>query len=80
MTNLRGGSALIALGILAMGAVTFDAVPVWLAYPSWIVTGFGMGLIYPTLSVLTLEISQPGEQGLTSSARLRAGDFNPSLR
>ncbi len=73
MTNLRGGSALIALGILAMGAVTFDAVPVWLAYPSWIVTGFGMGLIYPTLSVLTLEISRPGEQGMNTSA-LQVGE------
>ncbi|MFI6597957.1 MFS transporter [Nonomuraea sp. NPDC050536] len=73
MTNLRGGSALIALGILAMGLVTFAAVPVWLAYPSWIVTGFGMGLVYPTLSVLTLELSQPGEQGVNTSA-LQVGE------
>jgi len=27
-----------------------------------------MGLVYPTLSVLTLELSSPGEQGTNSSA------------
>ncbi|NUR89623.1 MAG: MFS transporter [Nonomuraea sp.] len=73
MVALRGGSVLISLGILTMGAVTFAAVPVWLAYPSWLVTGFGMGLIYPTLSVLTLELSRPGEQGENSSA-LQVGE------
>jgi MFS family permease len=73
MTNLMLGSAMIALGILLMGAVTFAAVPVALAYPSWIVTGFGMGLVYPTLSVLTLEVSAPGEQGENSSA-LQVGE------
>ncbi|RBQ20008.1 MFS transporter [Spongiactinospora rosea] len=73
-TNLLGGSAAIALGILLMGLVTFDAVPLALAYPSWIVAGFGMGLVYPTLSVLTLELSAPGEQGVNSSA-LQVGDM-----
>ncbi|WP_233507455.1 MFS transporter [Spongiactinospora gelatinilytica] len=73
-TNLLGGSAAIALGILLMGLVTFDAVPVALAYPSWIVAGFGMGLVYPTLSVRTLELSAPGEQGVNSSA-LQVGEM-----
>ncbi|MEV4888333.1 MFS transporter [Nonomuraea sp. NPDC055795] len=73
MTNLRGGTALIALGILLMGAVTFEPVPIWLAYPSWIIAGFGMGLVYPTLSVLTLELSSPGEQGANSSS-LQVGE------
>ncbi|MBE1563005.1 MFS transporter [Nonomuraea africana] len=72
-TNLFGGSAAIALGILFMGAVTFESVPVALAYPAWIVTGFGMGLVYPTLSVLTLELSSPGEEGVNSSA-LQVGE------
>lgn len=73
MANLRGGAALIVLGLLLMGAVAFDGVPVALAYPSWIVAGFGMGLVYPTLSVLTLELSAPGEQGVNSSA-LQVGE------
>lgn len=73
ITNLRLGSAMLAAGVLLMGAVTFAAVPVALAYPSWIVAGFGMGLIYPTLSVLTLELSEPGEEGVNSSA-LQVGE------
>ncbi len=64
---------MLAAGVLLMGAVTFAAVPVALAYPSWIVAGFGMGLIYPTLSVLTLELSEPGEEGVNSSA-LQVGE------
>jgi MFS family permease len=73
ITNLRLGAAMLAAGVLLMGAVTFAAVPVALAYPSWIVAGFGMGLIYPTLSVLTLELSEPGEEGANSSA-LQVGE------
>ncbi len=73
ITNLRLGSVMLAVGILLMGVVTFAAVPVALAYPSWIVAGFGMGLIYPTLSVLTLELSDPGEEGVNSSA-LQVGE------
>lgn len=72
-TNLWLGSATIALGILLMGGLAFAVVPVALAYPAWIVTGFGMGLVYPTLSVLTLELSAPGEEGVNSSA-LQVGE------
>ncbi|MFC6087495.1 MFS transporter [Sphaerisporangium aureirubrum] len=73
-TNLLAGTGAIGLGILLMSAVTLDAVPVAVAYPSWIVAGFGMGLVYPTLSVLTLELSGPGEQGANSSA-LQVGEM-----
>ncbi|MFD1540809.1 MFS transporter [Nonomuraea guangzhouensis] len=72
-TNLRLGSAMMALGILVTGTVAFTSVPVALAYPGWIITGFGIGLVYPTLSVLTLELSAPGEQGENSSA-LQVGE------
>ncbi|MFD2349217.1 hypothetical protein ACFSTC_07240 [Nonomuraea ferruginea] len=48
--------------------MTFPGVPLELAYPAWIAAGFGMGLIYPTLSVLTLELSAPGEAGENSGA------------
>ena len=34
----------------------------------WASAGLGMGLAYPTLSVLTLELSAPSEQGTNSSA------------
>jgi dipeptide/tripeptide permease len=73
-TNLLAGTGAIGLGILLMSAVTLEAVPVAIADPSWIVAGFGMGLVYPTLSVLTLELSHPGEQGVNSSS-LQVGEM-----
>ncbi|MGI5273851.1 MFS transporter [Nonomuraea sp. CA-218870] len=72
-TNLWLGSAALSAGILAMGAVAIPGVPLALAYPAWIAAGFGMGLIYPTLSVLTLELSAPAEQG-ENSAALQLGE------
>ena len=73
-TNLRVGTAAITAGLLLMGSVAFEGVPVAIAYPAWVVGGFGIGLVYPTLSVLTLEISRPGEQGVNSSA-LQLGEM-----
>jgi MFS family permease len=75
---LRLGMSLILLGILLLGAVT--ALLQWHSSPwgatlmifgallSWIITGAGMGLTYPSLSVLTLSLSAPSEQGNNSSA------------
>ncbi|GII92259.1 MFS transporter [Sinosporangium siamense] len=70
---LRGGSALIAVSIALIGLVVFDGMPVAVAYAAWVIGGFGMGLVYPTLSVLVLELSRPGEQGHNSSA-LQVGE------
>lgn len=73
-TNLRTGTVAITVGLLMMGSVAFDTVPVAVAYPAWLVAGFGIGLVYPTLAVLTLEISRPGEQGANSAA-LQLGEM-----
>ncbi|WP_254909762.1 hypothetical protein [Micromonospora sp. NBS 11-29] len=48
-------------------------MPVAPAVLAWAVAGLGMGLLYPSLSVLTLELSDPAEQGRNSSA-LQLGD------
>lgn len=71
--NLRGGMICIVLGLAGMATVTFPVVPLAVAYPAWMIGGLGMGLIYPTLSVLTLELSEPGEQGANSGA-LQVGE------
>ncbi len=72
------GTSLILLGILLLGGVT--ALLKWYSLPwgltvmicgallSWIITGAGMGLTYPSLSVLTLSLSSPSEQGNNASA------------
>jgi MFS family permease len=67
-TILRGGAALVAVGVLAAGATVLPAVPVLVGVLGWGAAGLGMGLVYPTLSVLTLELSAPGEQGAASSS------------
>jgi hypothetical protein len=45
----------------------------WVLVAGWALAGFGIGLSFPMLSVLTLSLSAPGEQGGNSSA-LQLGD------
>ena len=65
---LSGGMMAIVAGILAILALLWPAVPLVLGVLGWIGAGLGMGVVYPTLSVLTLELSAPSEQGSNSSA------------
>jgi MFS family permease len=70
---LRIGSVLVATGLALMGLTVFDVVPVAGAFAGEIVLGLGMGIVYPTLSVLILELSRPGEEG-ENSASLGVGE------
>ncbi len=65
---LSGGMMAIVAGILAILALLWPAVPLALGVLGWIGAGLGMGVVYPTLSVLTLQLSAPSEQGSNSSA------------
>lgn len=69
----RVGMLFIALGIGIVASAVWHSVPVLVGVLAWGVAGLGMGLVFPTLSVLTLELSAPGEQGRNSSA-LQLGD------
>ena len=64
---------LVATGLALMGLTVFAAVPVAGAFLGEIVLGLGMGIVYPTLSVLVLELSRPGEEG-ENSASLGVGE------
>jgi MFS family permease len=66
--GLVSGLALVGVGIAAMGLVLASGVPGWLAVIAWSVTGFGIGLSFPMLSVLTLSLSTPADQGRNASA------------
>jgi MFS family permease len=77
-TFLRVGTALIAAGIAITGLTVFGGVPVLVAFGGWLVAGLGIGLVYPTLSVLVLELSAPGEQG-RNSASLSIGESAYSI-
>jgi MFS family permease len=70
---LRTGLLLIAGGIGFVALIVSRSVPVGVGVFGWAGVGLGMGLVYPTLSVLTLELSAPEEQGRNSSA-LQLGD------
>ncbi|MCO1655941.1 MFS transporter [Pseudonocardia humida] len=72
-TMLRGGTAAIAVGVLLTGSALVPVVPLAVAVLGWLVAGLGMGMAYPTLSVLLLELSAPAEQG-TNSASLQIAD------
>lgn len=63
---LRSGSVLIAVGLALMGLTVFAVVPVATAFLGEMALGLGMGIVYPTLSVLILELSPPGEEGRTA--------------
>ncbi|MFF3442935.1 MFS transporter [Streptosporangium sp. NPDC002721] len=65
---LRSGSVLIAVGLALMGLTVFGAVPVATAFVGEMALGLGMGIVYPTLSVLILELSPSGEEGENSAS------------
>ncbi|MBB4916645.1 MFS transporter [Streptosporangium saharense] len=65
---LRAGPAMIALGIALMALTVFPEVPVALAVVGETIVGLGIGSVYPTLSVLVLELSKPGEEGENSAS------------
>lgn len=65
---LRAGLTLLTLGIAMASATVWASVPFFTVYLSWVVAGLGIGIAYPTMSVLTLELSAPDEQGRNTSA------------
>jgi MFS family permease len=62
------GCLLVAGGIVGIAAVTFAAVPVYVAAIAWVVAGTGMGLAMTSVSVLMLSLSPPADQGANSAA------------
>ncbi|WP_201761721.1 MULTISPECIES: MFS transporter [unclassified Nonomuraea] len=68
MTAIRGGAAMIALGISLVTLVLIDSVPIAVAYVAMAVAGLGIGALHPTVSVLVLEMSRKGEEGQNSAA------------
>jgi len=65
---LRIGMSMIVIGIGGVACAVSPSVPVSMGIVGWIAAGFGMGLLFPTLSVLILELSLPNRQGVNSSA------------
>lgn len=65
---LRLGTSALLAGVVLTASAAWQAVPVGVAVAGWVVAGLGMGLLSASLSVLTLSMSAPGQQGANSSA------------
>ncbi|WP_433430947.1 MFS transporter [Nonomuraea sp. CA-141351] len=68
LVAIRGGAAMIAIGIALVMLVLVDSLPVAVAYPAMAIAGLGIGALHPTVSVLVLEMSKEGEEGQNSAA------------
>ncbi|MBF8190628.1 MFS transporter [Nonomuraea sp. K274] len=68
LAAIRGGAAMIAVGISMVTLVLIDSMPIAIAYAGMAVSGLGMGILHPTVSVLVLEMSKTGEEGRNSAA------------
>lgn len=65
---LRIGMAMLAAGVAVTALAVLPAVPVALAMVGWVVAGLGMGTVFPSLSVLVLQLSPESRQGVNASA------------
>jgi hypothetical protein len=66
--RVRLGAALVAAGIAGFATLALPGVPLALPVLAWGIAGLGIGLAFPTLSVLALAYAPTGEEGRTSSA------------
>ncbi|GAA0431618.1 MFS transporter [Streptomyces luteireticuli] len=62
------GLVLMAVSIAVVPLVLLDGAPVWLVAASWVVAGYGIGLNVSSSTVLALELSPAGEEGVSSAA------------
>lgn len=70
---LRRGFLLLGTGIGLSALVLIPTAPVLVAMVGWVVAGAGMGLVSPTLSVVTLALASPNAHGQAgASLRLSA--------
>jgi MFS family permease len=70
--RLRTGLAMMSGGTLIVTLTLLPALPtamaVAVAVAGWLTAGTGIGLVFPTLSVLALRFAPPDQQGRASSA------------
>lgn len=67
-TFVRTGAISLCIGIASVALLVWEQIPVLVGVLGWGFSGFGMGLIYSSLSLLTLQLSTRAEQGKNSSA------------
>jgi MFS family permease len=65
---VRTGALSLCIGISSVMLLIWTDTPVLVGVLGWGFAGLGMGLIYSSLSLLTLQLSTPAEQGKNSSS------------
>jgi MFS family permease len=61
------GLSLVGVGIALLIPLASGA-PIWLAPLSWVVSGFGIGMTFSTMSLVVLSLAPPGREGAASAA------------
>jgi MFS family permease len=65
---VRSGECVVACGLGLMGVVLLTPAPPALGIAAWALAGLGIGTAYSPLSVTTLQLAAPGEEGRATSA------------
>lgn len=66
--GLQAGFGILSAGLAIVALPMLSSQPAWTLAVGWAAAGFGIGLSFPMLSVLTLGLSRPAEQGRNASA------------
>jgi MFS family permease len=74
---IRAGFACLTVGALGMAVTALPSSPGWLAYPSWMVSGLGMGFAMSSLGVVLLRFTSDRRRG-EDSAALQLSDATSS--
>jgi MFS family permease len=64
---VRGGFAVVVVGIASFALVLSPAVPIAVGIVAWTIAGLGMGLAYSPLSLTVLRNATPGAEGAATS-------------
>ncbi len=62
------GAVLVAVCMATMPLCLLQSLPVWVCALSWFAGATGMGLCFGAIATLTLELSEPQDQGANSAA------------
>lgn len=65
---VRLGGGLLATGVAGTAMLALPGVPLPVAAAPWVLAGLGMGLTYPTLTLLVLDLAPREVQGTATSA------------
>jgi len=64
---IRAGFAIVLVGVASTSLILLPDVPVWVALPTWAITGLGMGLSYSPISLFVIRKAAPGAEGAATS-------------